>query len=102
LLPFLKLNNQSASSGIMTKMRKPDEKPADPEAKQPSEHEQAAQEGLEACAKDLIRAIHAQDLHGVVDAIRSSFEILESLPHEEVEHDNSFKSQNVKAAQEIE
>lgn len=102
VLPFLKLNNQSASSGIMTKMRKPDEKPVDPNEEKPNELEEMATEAIEECAKDLLRAIQAQDVKRMAEALRSAFEIADAMPHAEGEHeDNSFKSQNAKAAQEM-
>ena len=104
MLPFLKLQNQSAAAGIMTKLRKPDEKPVDAEnIEQPSETEQLAMEAIESCARDLLRAIHAQDIKKMAEALYSAFEIADALPHQEGPHenDNSFKSQNAKAAQEI-
>ena len=42
--------------------------------------------GLEAAAQELIDAVSAQDTAGVASALRNSFAILESSPHEEGEH----------------
>ena len=42
--------------------------------------------GLEAAAQELIDAVSAQDSAGVASALRNSFAILESSPHEEGEH----------------
>ncbi len=108
LLPFLKIQNQGAASGIMTKMRKPDNKTDEQLAEEAANSEdngnEMAQEAIHACAQDLIRAVHAQDVKGVAEAMQSAFIILESMPHEEGEHasEGSFKAQNVKAAQEQE
>lgn len=42
--------------------------------------------GLEAAAQELIDAVGSQDAAGVASALRNSFSILESAPHEEGEH----------------
>lgn len=78
------------------KMREPDEKPDD----QPEDPSAA----IESCARDLIKAVHAQDIKSVAEAIQSAFTILDSQPHEEYDHesDNSFKMQNAKAAKQQE
>ena len=43
--------------------------------------------GLSECAHQLIEAIHARNVSDVEEALRSAFQILESEPHEEAEHE---------------
>lgn len=74
-IPWLK-NKSKMQDGIAVQYRQPDH----PEDKSEDEH------GLEAGAQDLIQAIHSKDKKLVLAAIRSLFEILDSLPHEEGEH----------------
>jgi hypothetical protein len=90
LLPFLSKKRQNA--GVIVQERAPDEKP---------EENQEDNSGIEACAKDLIDAVHAQNIKGAADAIKAAFEILDSQPHEEGEHiePHSYASQNQKAAE---
>ncbi len=99
MLPFLKLSNQSGSSGAMTKMRKPDAK-SESDLLEDSSSDELAQEAIRAAAQDLIHAVHSQDVKMVAEALQSAFSILDSLPHQEADHesDGSFKQQNVKAA----
>lgn len=72
LLPFLKAKSSSA---ILD--RAPDEQP---------EEENDPNAPIQACAQDLINAIHAKDVAGAAEAIKSAFEILDSMPHEEGPH----------------
>lgn len=76
MLPFLKVKPQA---GIMSSVRKPDGS---------SEMESDSNEGLSACAADLIRAIHSKDEESVASALKAAFEILDSQPHEEGPHTN--------------
>lgn len=61
-------------------------------------------DSIEACATDLIRAVHAKDAQAVCKALRAAFEIMDSEPHEEGEHTNespsphTYEAQNIKAA----
>jgi hypothetical protein len=90
ILPFLAKKNQQAA-GIIIKTRQPDE----PEASSDS-----SSEAIEACAQDLINAVHAHNIKGVADAMKSAFDILESMPHEENEESaspHSYEAQNMKA-----
>lgn len=73
MLPFLKKKDGFASSSVINIDRKPDE-PNDSNA------------GIEACAQDLISAVHAKDASAAASAIRAAFEMLESEPHEEGPH----------------
>lgn len=41
---------------------------------------------LEACASDLIDAIHARDIKKAAQVMRDAFELMESQPHDEIEH----------------
>ena len=81
MLPFLRPKLQT---GLLISTRKADGSAA------PTENESSAPEtdDIEACAQELIRAVHAKDAPGVAQAIRSAFEILESQPHAEGEHTN--------------
>lgn len=58
--------------------------------------------GLEACAEDLIRAIHSKDVKAVKAALKATFEICDSMPHSEGEDisPHSYDAQNQKAGQE--
>jgi hypothetical protein len=75
MLPFLK--NKIQSPGIITQQRTPD---------QPAED--TDDNGLEACASDLIHAVHAKDTSGVVAALKAIVEILDSQPEEEQKDDS--------------
>ncbi len=71
-LPWL--SPMKKSSGISMEYRKPDKEP---------EHED---NGMEACASDLIKAVHSHDTKGAVEAIKAMFAIMESEPHQEGPH----------------
>jgi hypothetical protein len=93
MLPFLKKKHQT---GVITQTRQPDED------KEPKDSED---QGLMACAQDLIDAIQASDSKRVAAALRAAFEIVDSQPHEEGEHTDeeapfphSYDAQNIKAA----
>lgn len=58
------------------KTREPDQKP--------EESDDGA--GLEACAQELIRAVHARDVKAVAQALQDAFELADSEPHEEGPH----------------
>lgn len=98
MLPILKRLKEAPVAGLIVKTRAPDEKPQD----ESDDHSAA----IEACARDLITALHAKDVKGVASAICSAFEILDSLPHEEGEHTNasphSYDAQNKLAGKEQE
>jgi 2C-methyl-D-erythritol 2,4-cyclodiphosphate synthase len=98
LLPFLKPKHQGIA-GIVVKMRKPDEKDEGDEIPEESDDKDAA---IHACADDLIKAVHSQDIKGVAEALRSAFEIMDSEPHEEGPHvePHSYEAQNQKAGEE--
>lgn len=93
MLPFLK--PQRVAGVIVAKTRSPEGGIKENE----DDNDNAA---LHSAADDLIRAIHAKDTVGVAAALQAAFEIADSRPHEEGEHtddDNSYDSQNAKAAQ---
>lgn len=75
MLPFLK-NKIKPQVGVIVKQRAPDaaEDKNDPEA------------ALEACAIDLIDAVHARDIKKVAQVLKDAFELMESQPHVEAEH----------------
>ena len=77
MLPFLK-NKQRTQTGIVQQVRSPDT-----EENQEDSNPDAS---IEACAQDLIDAVHAKDVKAASEAIKAAFEILDSQPHEEGEH----------------
>jgi len=91
ILPFL--TKKTPQVGVIVKQRAPDAKP-EKEGKEDDS-------GIEACAEDLINAIHAKDVKAAAEAIKSAFEILDSEPHEEGSHPepHSYAAQNEKAAE---
>ena len=95
VLPIFK-NKQKQVAGLIIKQRAPDEKT---EGQEPEENDSAA--AIEACARDLIMAVHAHDIQGAAEAMKAAFEILEASPHEEGEHTepHSYDAQNKKAAE---
>ena len=79
-LPFLKPKRQDAA--VIIRERTPDG------SQMPEKDENAKDHALNACAADLIRAVHAKDETGVASAFKAAFEILESRPHEEYPHED--------------
>lgn len=96
MLPFLKPKNQGVA-GLSIKIRAPD-KAEDSEISEESDEKDTA---IHACAQDLINAVHSRDVKSAAEAIRSAFEILESMPHEEGEHTepHSYEAQNKEAGE---
>ena len=82
-LPFLKPKPVGA---VITTVRKQD-------GANEIEDQEDGDEGINAAATDLIRAIHAKDEMGVAAAIKAAFQILDSEPHEEGEHTNEENEQ---------
>jgi hypothetical protein len=78
MLPFLK-NKQAGGISAQIINRKPDVNSME------SPEENDSDSGLKACAVDLINSIHNRDEKGVMEALRSAFEFLESQPHVENE-----------------
>lgn len=76
MLPFL--DKQKRVAGLITTYRAPDE------TSEKSESNQA----LEACAEDIMSAFKADDKRMAAKALKALFEILESAPHEEAEHES--------------
>jgi hypothetical protein len=86
-LPWLKPKPQT---GVIVSTRKSDGS---------QEEEQDSDEGLHACAEDLMRAIAAKDPAGIASALKAAFAICDSEPHEESNPSGeSFESMNEKAA----
>jgi hypothetical protein len=79
LLPFLH-KKLIGGGGLIVERIKADKPNED------SPEEDSNEEAIRACARDLIEAIHSRDEKGVTDAIKSAFEILDSMPHDEGEH----------------
>ncbi len=90
MLPFLKKKN-APQTGVIVQTRNPDEKP--------DENQEDNSDGIHACAKDLIDAVHAHDIKGAAEAIKAAFEILDSKPHEEGPHTNEKPSPHTYEAQ---
>lgn len=78
-LPFLKMKPQT---GVATEIR-------------PSDYQDEPKEdnGLEACAQDMINAFNSNDAKGLAAAIKAAFEICDTYPHEEGEHTNEMEGQ---------
>lgn len=89
LLPFLKQSQEKQQSGVIVKTRTPDEVP-----------EISEDSGIEACAQEIIDAIHARDSKRLASALKDAFQIVDSEPQvEDGEHiePHSFDAQNQKA-----
>lgn len=82
MLPYLKKAKESQTSGLIVQQRTPDET---------SEPKDTT--GIEACADELIRAVHSKDSKAVASALKDAFDILDSMPHEEGEHLNESDSE---------
>ena len=78
-LPFLKPKHQA---GLIMEMRKPDG------SSEETGTEDESDPGLMSAAEDLIRAIHAKDAKGAMEALKSAFEMMDAAPHEEGPHTN--------------
>jgi hypothetical protein len=78
MLPFLQ--KKSMGSGVITKVRAPDEKPME-------NQDDDGMYGVEMAAKDLIDAVESKDAKRVASALKAAFEILDSMPHEEGFHE---------------
>lgn len=75
MIPFLKDKNKNSSSGVSIEIRKPDM----PESEE--------NHGLMECMKQLSNALHSNDSKAAAQAFKDAFEICESYPHDEYEHD---------------
>jgi hypothetical protein len=93
LLPFLK-NKQASVAGVIVKQREPDEKP--------ESDQDDSSAGVESCAQELIRAIHAKDAKSVANAMRDLMEVIEASPEDESEEKHTYEAQNIKAAEDSE
>lgn len=82
-LPFLKKKQQAGIAGPMIEYRKPD---ADGEGH--NDKDSNDNEGLRACARDLISCVQSGDEAGAADALKAAFDICDSQPHEEGPHIN--------------
>lgn len=88
MLPFLKSKkDKTSSSGLIIKTREPDEKSAEEMEKEQSEESYS----VEACAQELINAIHAKDAKAVSTALKDLMDVMEIQPE-----DNSYSEQNKK------
>lgn len=86
MLPFLK-NKERQVAGVIMKTRSSDE----------SEEQDDSSAAIDACSRDLIDAIAANNVKLVSEAIKSAFDILQSMPEDSVEP-HSYDAQNIKAA----
>jgi hypothetical protein len=75
MLPFLA--KAKPQVGVIIKQREPDSEGSMEESKE-------EMSDLEYCAKDLIEAIHAKDHKMAAIALQSAFEMMESMPQEEL------------------
>ncbi len=94
LLPFLK-KKEAGQTGAIVQTRTPDQKP--------EENQENQSAAIEACARELITAIHAKDHKSAANALVDAFDILESMPRDETEHSaplpHSYDAQNIKAGE---
>lgn len=87
MLPFLSKNIKQ--TGVIVHERKPDETKDD--------------NGMKACAEDILRAIKDNDSEHLAQALNSAFQIFDAAPHEEGPHEASphtYEAQNQKAGEE--
>ena len=84
MLPFMQ---KKPVAGLIVAQRKPDG------THEESHSEGNEDQGLEACAVDLIRAIHSKDSKAAAAAMRAAFEICDSEPHEEGPHLNESEEE---------
>ena len=81
-LPFLR-KKHSGAAGLSIEYRKPD-----PEGEGHNDREDNDDEGLHACAQDIIECVSSGDKVGLAKALKAAFEICDAEPHEEGEHTN--------------
>jgi hypothetical protein len=85
LLPIFK-NRQAgpASTGLIVKVREPDEKP-----------EEDSSSGKHACMRELANALKTDNYQAAAQALQDFFELCDSEPHEEGSHiePHSYDSQ---------
>ena len=86
-LPFLR-KKHSGNASLSVEYRKPDA-----EGEGHHDKEDNDDEGLHACAQDIIECVSSGDKVGLAKALRAAFEILDSQPHEEGEHTNEPESE---------
>ena len=84
MLPFLKRRTPPASGVTI-------------QARQPAEPIEDISDAHLACAADLLKAIKAQDVKGIAQALYDAFTIMESEPHQEGPH--TYEAQNIKAVE---
>lgn len=84
MLPYLKAKRQP---GLIIATRKADG------GKIENGMEGEEDQGLMACAEDLIRAIHAKDAQAVAGAFKAAFELCETQPHDEYNHEEDEQGQ---------
>jgi hypothetical protein len=94
LLPFLK--PKKLQTGVIVSQRAPDAKPEGEDSEEYHE--------LEGCMQDFADALNREDFKGMARAIKDAFEVADSYPHFEGEHEDkaephSYDSQNKKAAE---
>lgn len=83
MLPFLR---EKKIANLIIAHRKPNgETDLDSEKDESIDHNSA----LKSAASDLMAAMEKKDVMGVMAALNSFFEIRETLPHEEAEHEES-------------
>lgn len=87
MIPFLSKKKYDGNAGLIIKTREPDESP--------EQNDSSA--GIESCADELIRAVHARDSKAVANALKDAFDILES--GEESIEPHSYDAQNIKAGE---
>lgn len=90
-LPFLK-KKDAGIAGIIMKTREPDTfQDQNIKAAEQDEDKDSQSIAIESCAEELIKAVHSRDVKAVAQAMRDAFDILESMPHNEIEHEGEVE-----------
>jgi len=77
-LPFL-TKHKRQDAGTAVEYRNPDSEP------------EAGDEGMEACAKDVLDAVNANDFKRLSKALHAAFQVYDAAPHDEYDHESEEK-----------
>lgn len=102
MLPFLR-RKQTAALIISHRKKGGIQESSGPieENREPDEEKEV--DSLKEVAKEMMSAFESKDASRLAECLKAAFEILESEEHEEEEEelDNSYDSQNIKAAKSV-
>lgn len=74
MLPFLKPKKQAGVVSVVTK----------PDGKQEPDN---SNDGMVAVAEEMMSAISMKDAVALADAMKAMFQMMEMMPHEEIDHE---------------